>query len=511
MGLQVSVGDWQVVVQAPPWPWWVDEHDPAYATTGVRDKPRYIRPPRYMPVHCTIPSLTRHPVTGDIALAYTPYFDAGSEYPLGGICMSRDGGWTWSAPRLEQDLSFPSPHGRGWISVGYYTGYEPEHPNRCRLCVLRSDDGIVWTRDVPDAILSFPEGIEPQPAWKPDEAPEIYGGARSLRGLYPCPSTVTLHKKIEENGGALFMCGYGQLTRGGGSRNFLIKSDDSGKSWRFYADIGRDYEPDFCRLPNGDMIAVARCGGDEPRVLLQTRSIDDGITWSDPTPAPGVETVSREDRTWKDPQGDLFREASGGNVDPCLQPLENGIIALSYGRPALCLRFSEDGLGNSWDYRTELIPKYAMKDGRAWAFPEQSVISHYYSGMVALSPRTVLVASNIYGYSPSGDPDKGRDMIFVVPVSVRRDGEENRPPAIRGSREAVCAPGREVEVRFTLSDPDGDWVRLKCDGPPETEVRGNAVAFKAPWEFSGETSLTVSTEDAWGERSKDHPLMIRKG
>ncbi len=66
-------------------------------------------------------------------------------------------------------------------------------------------------------------------------------------------------------------------------------------------------------------------------------------------------------------------------------------------------------------------------------------------------------------------------------------------------------------MRFTLSDPDGDWVRLKCDGPPGTEVRGNAVALKAPWEFSGETSLTVSAEDAWGARAEEHGLMIRKG
>jgi hypothetical protein len=228
-------------------------------------------------------------------------------------------------------------------------------------------------------------------------------------------------------------------------------------------------------------------------------------------PAPGVETISREDRTWRDPQGDLFKEASGGNVDPVLRRLENGAVVLSYGRPGLKLRFSEDGSGAYWDHRTELIPKYAVKDGKVWAFPEQSITSHYYSGMVPLSSRTVLVASNIYGYSPSGDPHKGRDVIFVVPVSVRKEGEGNSPPALTGPDEVCCQSGREVEVRFTLSDPDGDWVRLICEGYPGAEVRGNAVACRMPWESSGERRLTVIAEDAWGARSEPHVLTIRTG
>ena len=152
MALQVSVGDRRVVVEAPPWPWGVHAYDPSYSVTGIRDKPRYLRPPRHAPVHATIPNLARHPITGDIALGYTPYFDAGSEYPLGGLCVSRDGGWTWTPPRLLQNLSFPSPFGRGWVNVSYHTGYEPDHPGRCRLCVQRSEDGLTWTQDAPHAL-----------------------------------------------------------------------------------------------------------------------------------------------------------------------------------------------------------------------------------------------------------------------------------------------------------------------------------------------------------------------
>jgi len=502
------VGDFRVIAAAVPWKWGKAEYDPAYMTVELENEPHYIRLPRYMPVHATIPTMARHPLTGDLVVIYFPYHDGGEEYPASGLCVSRDDGWTWTPQKLVRDLGYAGSCGRDWISLSFYTGYESDHPNQVRACVMRSEDGLNWHLEKPDPIISFPENMHPQPAWEGDDGGSIYGYPKSLRGIYKCPANVCIAKRIEEHDDALYACGYGQFAKDAEWRNFLIRSDDKGKNWTFFADIGHFYEPDFCWLANGDMLAEARCDYREPRVLLQTRSKDGGRIWSDPINAPGVETINAEDRTWKDSRGRVYKACSGGNIDPVLVRMETGLLVLAYGRAGLKLRFSLDGTGNYWDYRTEIIPKYAVRDGKSWAFPVGAVTSHDMSGMVALSRRTVIITSNIYGYSPSGDPEQGRDVVFVVPVSLRRSEEGNLPPQITGPRKVSCSPGREVEVRFSVSDPDGDWVRLICPDDPDVEIRGNAIAWRMPWDFEGSRIIKVIGEDAWGARSKPHGLTI---
>ena len=506
--LRVSVGDFRVVAEAVPWKWGKAEYDPAYKTTELEGEPHYIRLPRYLPVHATIPTMARHPLTGDLVVVYSPYHDGSEEYPASGLCVSRDGGWTWTPQKLVRDLGFAGSCGRDWISLTFYTGYEPDRPNQARACVMRSEDGLNWHLEKPDPIISFPENMHPQPSWEGDEGGLVYGYAKSLRGIYKCPASVYPAKRVEEHDGSLYACGYGQFGKDAEWRNFLIKSDDQGHSWKFFADIGKFYEPDFCWLANGDMIAEARCHYWEPRPLLQTRSKDGGRTWSESINAPGVELITAEDRTWKDPEGRIYKVHGGANIDPVLLQMDKGLLVLAYGRPELKLRFSLDGTGNYWDYRTEIIPKYAVKDGKPWAFPVGATPTHQMCGMVKLSKRTVLIASNIYGYSPSGDPEKGRDVVFVVPVSMRRSGEGNSPPRISGPHKVGCKPGREVEVRFALSDPDGDWVRIVCPKNRDIEIHGNAINWRIPWDFKGSRNITVFAEDAWGARSKPFALTI---
>ena len=66
-------------------------------------------------------------------------------------------------------------------------------------------------------------------------------------------------------------------------------------------------------------------------------------------------------KTWRFPEMDLFREASGGNVDPVIERLENGIVVLSYGRPTLSLRFSEDSEANR-----AALPSPAHPEAPSW-------------------------------------------------------------------------------------------------------------------------------------------------
>jgi hypothetical protein len=179
--LRVSVGDFRVVAEAVPWKWGKAEYDPAYTTVELAGEPHYIRLPRYLPVHATIPTMARHPLTGDLVVIYSPYHDGSEEYPASGLCVSRDGGWTWTPQKLVRDLGYTGACGRGWISLSFYTGYEPDRPNQVRACVMRSEDGLNWELERPDPVITFPENMKPQPSWEGDGGGEVYGFAKSLR------------------------------------------------------------------------------------------------------------------------------------------------------------------------------------------------------------------------------------------------------------------------------------------------------------------------------------------
>lgn len=138
---------------------------------------------------------------------------------------------------------------------------------------------------------------------------------------------------IELDDGTLLLFGH---TRFQGDRKLRVVvycSEDKGKSFRYfstvaYADnnsstlrpIGFN-EPGVVRLRNGELVCFIRTAEYEP--LFQARSKDGGKTWSTPERI-GVDGI-------------LPR--------PVL--LQNGVLALSYGRPGVWVIFSTDG-GHWW-------------------------------------------------------------------------------------------------------------------------------------------------------------------
>jgi hypothetical protein len=512
--LQISVGDFRVVTRSAPWAWAVAPPDYKISEgMGLKGEPMYLRPPRYMPVHSTIPALIKHPLTGDIILKFSPYHDASQEYTMTGICISRDNGWTWTPRELVKDLGVIGPLGNGWIAISYRPGYDPNNPSTPKVQVQRSVDGLNWISDEDEAPLFFPKNMKTLPSWGPKGAGPNQDYAKTLRGKYKSPASIAMHKNLFERSGILFVTGYGTFnSKGTPAKNFLMKSLDNGKSFYYVVDIGQNYEPDICWLDNGDIIALARSDTTrEPRPLLQTSSKDGGKTWSKPRPAPCVEHIIQKDREWYTANGRLITQCDGALVDPALLKLPNGVIALSYGRPGLHLRFSVDGTGNYWGHKTTILPKYSVTDGKAWVFPVLAPSTHSYSAMVALSERTLLLTSNIYGYCPSGDPHKGRDVIFVVPVSVRKPADkDNLPPTIQGPQILTCKPGRKITAKFNLDDPEGDWVRLVCPRAYDIEVEANTISWRMPWDFEGQKQIRIIAEDAWGCRSEPLILKVRK-
>jgi len=503
--LQVSVGDFRIVVKCPIWPWGLPAdantfHEGYRESVAQKGQPCYLRPPRDAPVHASMPNLIRHPVTGDILMRYTPYHDAAPEHRMSGICVSSDGGWNWTRPVLINYVDSVGPFKNGWIGLSYIAGLDPNAPQKPKILVLRSDDGIEWVADEKEAPITFPENIKLH-TWK-----------GPLRGKYEKSAAIAIYKQIIEYKGLLYATGYGEFNEPKTGYNILIKSDDEGKSWHFVSIMGQNYEPTLCMLPDGDMIAIHRCDlSREPRPLLQSRSTDGGLSFSKAVPAPGVELITNEDRKWFTSDGRLYTHCSGAQVDPTLLRMGNGVIAVSYGRPGLHIRFSIDGKGQYWSNKTTILTKYGRTDGKTYVFPIASQHTHSYSGMASLSDRTLLLTSNIYGYSPQADVHKGRDVIFVVPVSVRKPTDkDNLPPTIKGQRVLTCRPGRKITAKFTLYDPDGDWVRLVCPRAYDVEVEANTITWRMPFGFKGQKQIRIIAEDAWGCRSEPLILKITK-
>ncbi len=127
-------------------------------------------------------------------------------------------------------------------------------------------------------------------------------------------------------------------------QGYLVDSTDEGKTWRYYATI--DYspkdpnpelpghyvgacEPSVVLLPNGQMLAIMRKQlahfPGEYKPLYVCWSDDLGKTWTKPTPT----------------KPHLM------NISPTLQVLDNGVVAVEYGRPGFHVAFSLDN-GHTW-------------------------------------------------------------------------------------------------------------------------------------------------------------------
>lgn len=174
----------------------------------------------------------------------------------------------------------------------------------------------------------------------------------------------------------------------------VYKSLDGGKTYGYFSTIATPEdvpwgtegpcEASMIVLPDGDLLCMARTGLDGtsqkgPGGLLQARSSDGGKTWA----------LSNS-------------EISG--VNPKLVLLQNGVVALGYGRPGLHLAFSEDG-GRTWKKRMKINQNNEMTTG--------------YLDMIEAEPNRLIVVYDLMGY-----PYKGQEVtgIFQQFIDVKRSG-----------------------------------------------------------------------------------------
>lgn len=157
------------------------------------------------------------------------------------------------------------------------------------------------------------------------------------------------HQIVRLRDGSLLASAQGKFESDIKERSFTIQSYDRGKTWKYLSTVAFDLvkdggrfvgfaEPSLLSLPNGDIICFMRssggyggqsshrCGFGLPihrGLLYVSRSRDDGKTWSH-----------------ADPVADR-----GVYPSNCL--MENGTIAMVYGRPGDWLTFSLDQ-GETW-------------------------------------------------------------------------------------------------------------------------------------------------------------------
>jgi hypothetical protein len=230
-----------------------------------------------------------------------------------------------------------------------------------------------------------------------------------------------------------------------------LGSEDVGRTWHYLSTIaGADAVPDaregvcescLIKLADGDVMCVSRVGGGRDQLLSRTYSSDGGKTWSKVDRLPA----------W--------------SVLPAMVRLENGVIAVSTGRPGLFLWLSTDLRGRNWEpfdvmayHNSAMDERHHISPGKAglavlsrkeyrikhldFDHPDQTTS---YTSMVEVSPnRLLLVYDRMpYGWMPvptdaeirsrilakyptsSLPPDsmtpQERERIYVLEIEVARE------------------------------------------------------------------------------------------
>jgi hypothetical protein len=195
-----------------------------------------------------------------------------------------------------------------------------------------------------------------------------------------------------------------------------LVSEDAGQNWRYLSTIagpdavpGAKEGPDeasMIRLADGDLMVVMRVGSGRDQLLGRAYSSDGGKTWSKVDRLPAF------------------------SVEPSLRRLENGVLALSTGRPGIYLWLSADPRGTAWQsidvvayHNTVMetphhiqprIPEVSAPDA-----PDQTTA---YTEIVRVAPNRLLLVYDRtpFGWKPVPVDSEERGRIYVLPIEVQR-------------------------------------------------------------------------------------------
>ncbi len=271
---------------------------------------------------CWYPDIMQF-ASGEIMVTHSLNPDSGETLVSGeAILISRDGAQSWDFAYDTMGAGgktrVPTPGG-GIAGPGFYMQADP--PGQQRNFVLH-----YWRYDEGGRKLT----IEPWGA-RVEGLPRDAGTATIWSRW--CHGGMALHgTAIEISPGAYVTTGYCVYDGDSRATTEALLSTDYGRTWRYQGTVAgpdaiadaREGFDEACmtRLANGDLMCVGRVGAMQR--LARTYSSDGGKTWS------------KLDRL------------PLGSVCPSMVTLDNGVIAVSAGRPGLTLAFSSDPRGHEW-------------------------------------------------------------------------------------------------------------------------------------------------------------------
>lgn len=259
-----------------------------------------------------------------VFISYSEHHDAVIASPEDAMIISRDNGVTWKNKLTEKDFYMTSMFEKNGTLYGIVYFTYPVSSGRERMIYWTSKDkGNTWTKH--EGIVNAPEGKK----FRGNGVNGIWGSMLFHRGMQVM------------NDGSVQGVMYGYLEGDKKYRVLWVKSIDNCATWNVVSTIASgipegDFEkaegycePTFVKTKDGSILCVMRIGSFLP--LFQSRSKDNGLTWSKPAELPGL-------------SADVAQ-----SVDPQLLLMKNGTLALTYGRPGDRIAFSYDGCGYQWD------------------------------------------------------------------------------------------------------------------------------------------------------------------
>jgi hypothetical protein len=365
---------------------------------------------RWTFVHLT-PFLARFP-NGDLIATYTmdpdtqqnPQFSSAYQ-------ISHDGGRTWGMryTTLMQHIPMifiPAPN-NSLIAVPSEvagTGPEPDRNFSGPLLTFEHGGDRVVMQENGFRVLDWPEPVDATSNPQPKDS---WHRVIHFTGSYLTVGTELLATVYWHPHGAKFL----QLS--------LASSKDGGHTWHYYSSVataetalppegqytrkpeGPD-ESSMIRLADGRLMIVFRVGEMTAWLLRRAFSSDNGRTWTKPDVLPAY------------------------SVEPQLQRLANGTIALSTGRPGLHLWLTTDpkAAADSWqDVDIAALHNQLVSDATQHVTPlhadrpEGGWNSTAYTGLIQVAPNKLLL---LYDRDPEGAPSNPQDLtrLFVMPIEV---------------------------------------------------------------------------------------------
>jgi hypothetical protein len=260
-----------------------------------------------------------------IFVSYCEHHDAVLSAPTDAMMISRDNGKSWKKKIRNQDFYMTSMFEKDGILYGIVYFTYPDSDTRERMVYWTSaDNGETWEKHegtvfAPDAKRFTTIG-------------KLWASMLFHRGMQVMPD------------GSVQGLMYGKFEGDAKYRSVWVKSTDNCATWQIVSTVASGApeafpesegycEPTYTVAKDGSLLCVMRISSYKP--MYQCRSTDNGLTWTAPTPLPGL------------PLNSTY------SVCPHLLLLKSGVLALSYGRPGDKLAFASDGCGYKWDCVTD--------------------------------------------------------------------------------------------------------------------------------------------------------------